>query len=82
MDAFNFSLEPRQTVLNIVHVVAKQMGRLEWDPVIQNTASSEIREQYLGCANARSLGWSPANGLEAVVRESSSFGNREAAALQ
>lgn len=68
-EAFNFSLELRLTVLDIVHLVLELMGRPDLAPIIENSASSEIREQYMDCAKARSLGWTPACGLETGLRE-------------
>ena len=68
-DAFNFSLGKRLTVVELVSLVLELMGRSDLDPVIQNTASSEIREQYMSCGKARRLGWSPSFGLETGLRE-------------
>jgi CDP-glucose 4,6-dehydratase len=59
-EAFNFSLETRLTVLELVSLVLELMGREELEPVILNTATSEIREQYLSAEKARTmLGWRP-----------------------
>ena len=69
-EAFNFSLGLKLTVLDIVNMVLKIMGRTNLEPVIQNTASSEIREQYLDASEARKrLGWSPKYGMEEALRE-------------
>jgi CDP-glucose 4,6-dehydratase len=69
-EAFNFSLELKLTVLDIVNAVLKIMNRTDLDPIIQNTASSEIREQYLDATKARTrLGWSPKYGMEDALRE-------------
>ena len=46
-DAFNFSLEVKLTVLEIVELGLALMGRSDLRPVIQNSASAEIREQTL-----------------------------------
>lgn len=69
-EAFNFSLGLRLTVLDIVNIVLKLMGRTDLEPVIQNNASSEIREQYLDSAKARErLRWAPTYGMENGLRE-------------
>lgn len=69
-EAFNFSLGLKLTVLDIVNTILKIMGRTDLEPVIQNTASSEIREQYLDATKARKrLGWSPKYGMEEALRE-------------
>jgi len=69
-EAFNFSLGERLTVLDIVHVTLEIMGRTDLEPVIQNIASSEIREQYLDASKARErLGWAPHYGMKEAIRE-------------
>ncbi|MEO7144090.1 MAG: NAD-dependent epimerase/dehydratase family protein [Bryobacteraceae bacterium] len=69
-EAFNFSLEVKMTVLETVRLVLKLMGRPDLEPVIQNVAGSEIREQYMFCGKARSqMGWSPQYTLETGLRE-------------
>ena len=69
-EAFNFSLGLKLTVLDIVNMILKIMGRTDLEPVIQNTASSEIREQYLDATKARKqLGWTPKYEMEEALRE-------------
>jgi len=69
-EAFNFSLGLRFTVLDIVNMVLKLMGRTDLEPVIQNNASSEIREQYLDRSKAQErLGWAPKYAMEEALRE-------------
>lgn len=69
-EAFNFSLGVRLTVLEIVSMVLRLMGRVDLEPVIENNASSEIREQYLDSSKAREqLGWSPRHSMEEGLRE-------------
>jgi len=64
-EAFNFSLEIRLTVLDLVHRVLRMMGREDLEPIIQNIASAEIREQYMSAEKARTrLGWKPKYGLD------------------
>ena len=73
-EAFNFSLELRLTVLDIVQKVLLMMGRTDLEPVIQNIASAEIREQYMSSEKARSiLGWKPLYTLEAGLQETISW---------
>jgi CDP-glucose 4,6-dehydratase len=69
-EAFNFSLGLRLTVLDIVNMTLKIMGRTNLEPIIQNIATSEIREQYLDASKARErLGWSPKYGMEEALSE-------------
>lgn len=69
-EAFNFSLGLRFTVLDIVNMVLKLMDRTDLEPIIENKASSEIREQYLDTAKARErLGWFPKYPMEEGLRE-------------
>jgi len=69
-EAFNFSLEVRLTVLDIVEKVLAMMGRSDLEPIIENIASSEIREQYMMAEKARSrLGWSPTYGMDKGLEE-------------
>ncbi len=63
--AFNFSDERPQDVIEIVGCILKAAGREDLEPVIQNQASLEIRDQYLSATRARELlGWKPRFGLE------------------
>jgi CDP-glucose 4,6-dehydratase len=51
-------------------MVLKLMGRADLEPVIQNNASAEIREQYLDSSKAREqLAWSPKYGMDEALRE-------------
>jgi CDP-glucose 4,6-dehydratase len=69
-EAFNFSLGLKLTVLDIVNMTLRIMGRTDLEPVIQNIASSEIREQYLDATKAHErLGWYPKYGMEEALRE-------------
>ena len=62
--AFNFSNENPVTVSHLVERLLKLMGS-DLQPIIQNKATNEIREQYLGAGKARkSLGWHPLFGLD------------------
>ena len=50
------------------------MGRADLEPVIQNIASAEIREQYLDSGKARQLlGWQPKYSMEEAIEETVSW---------
>jgi CDP-glucose 4,6-dehydratase len=71
-EAFNFSDEQPTNVLELVGKILKAVGRPELEPIVQNQASNEIREQFLAAEKARRvLGWRPAftldQGLERTV---------------
>ena len=69
-EAYNFSLEVRFTVLDLVQAVLVKMGRSDLKPIIQNTASAEIREQYMDASKARNqLGWRPAYTMDQAIAE-------------
>jgi len=69
-EAFNFSLGERLTVLEIVQMALRIMGRSDLEPVIQNIVTTEVREQYLDASKARErLGWRPKYGMEEAIRE-------------
>jgi len=69
-EAFNFSLEERLTVLEIVQMALRIMGRSDLNPIIQNIVTTEVREQYLDASKARErLGWRPKYRMEEAIRE-------------
>lgn len=69
-EAFNFSLEVRLQVLDLVATVLSLMDRTDLEPIIENRVSAEIREQYLDCSKARTvLNWRPRYTLEEGLRE-------------
>jgi len=69
-NAFNFSLEVRFTVLELVKLVLTMMGRRDLSPIVQNIATDEIREQYMVADKARHLlGWLPRFTMEEGLRE-------------
>jgi CDP-glucose 4,6-dehydratase len=73
-EAFNFSPERPLSVLEMVHAVLEATGRSDLEPVIQNTARAEIRDQYLDATKAnRLLGWRPAFSLEEGLRTTASW---------
>jgi len=68
-EAFNFGLEMRPTMLELVEKILAMMGRADLRPVVQNIASAEIREQYLDAGKARTrLGWKPRFGMDEGLR--------------
>lgn len=69
-EAFNFSLEARLSVIDVVRRTLEIMGRTDLLPIIQNNASAEIREQYMQCDKARRLlDWVPQYDMEAGLLE-------------
>jgi len=70
-EAFNFSPERQVSVLELTRLVLELMGRPDLEPVIQNTAQGEIRDQYLDASKAqRVLGWSCHFGLKEGLERS------------
>ena len=69
-EAFNFSNEAPATVVELVYHLMGLMGREDLEPIVQNKASNEIREQYLSAKKAREiLDWTPFFPLEEGLRE-------------
>ncbi len=67
---FNLSEEQPLTVLEIVHAIARVMGKEPIYPLIQGNNAGEIEEQYLSCKKARTLlGWKPVYGLQQGLLE-------------
>lgn len=68
-EAFNFSNETQITVLELVGLVLKLMGREDLEPDIRAETQHEIQHQYLDAAKARRLlGWQCKFGLEEGMR--------------
>jgi CDP-glucose 4,6-dehydratase len=64
-EAFNFSTESPQTVLELVRTIRRLMNCEYIDPCIRNCAVGEIHAQHLSAAKARAiLGWSSQFDLE------------------
>lgn len=64
-EAFNFGPADSLTVLQVARAVLRLAGRGDLEPVIENTARGEIRDQHLDSAKAdRLLGWRPKWSLE------------------
>src|SRR5262249_15193734 len=58
--SFNFSNERQDTVLDLVGMILRHLGRDDLPPVIQNEAAHEIVHQRLSAKKAREvLGWHP-----------------------
>ncbi len=69
-EAFNFGTETPMSVLDLVTLILRLMGKESLEPVVLGQASNEIPAQYLDCAKARRLlGWEPAYTLEDGLRE-------------
>jgi CDP-glucose 4,6-dehydratase len=68
--AFNFSDESPQSVLDIVSAIQRLMGCSHLTPDVRNDARGEIPHQYLSAGKAReSLGWAASFTLDAGLRE-------------
>ncbi len=66
--AFNFGTETPLSVLELVELIGRAVGRGDLTPVIQNQATHEIPNQYLDCSKARSwMGWAPRWTLEPLI---------------
>jgi CDP-glucose 4,6-dehydratase len=69
-EALNFGAGARRTVLEIVADLQRMTGRGDLAPDIRNTATAEIREQWLSFDKAtRTLGWTPSYTLDQGLRE-------------
>jgi CDP-glucose 4,6-dehydratase len=63
--AVNFGGAARRTVLEVVADIQRLMTRTDLTPDIRNTATAEIREQWLAFDTAtRVLGWTPGYSME------------------
>jgi CDP-glucose 4,6-dehydratase len=68
--AFNFGTETPVSVLELVDVILRLMGRTDLAPVVLNQASHEIPRQFLDCTRARTLmDWRPGHSLEDGLNE-------------
>lgn len=64
-ETFNFGPGESSTVLEVARAVLRLAGRGDLEPVIENTARGEIRDQHLNSAKAeRLLSWKPRWPLE------------------
>jgi CDP-glucose 4,6-dehydratase len=68
--SFNFSNQRPSTVLELVQLILRLMGREDLAPIIQNEASNEIRRQFLSAKKAHEvLGWKPTWDIETGLKE-------------
>lgn len=68
--AFNFGTEMPMSVLEIVALILRLLGRVTLCPIVLNEASREIPSQVLDCSRAnRVLNWRSAYGVEEGLRE-------------
>jgi CDP-glucose 4,6-dehydratase len=69
-EAFNFGPPQSSTVLEVARAILRLAGREELEPVIENRARAEIRDQHLDSSKAgRLLGWEPKWTLETGLTE-------------
>jgi CDP-glucose 4,6-dehydratase len=75
-EAFNFSTESPKTVLEVVDRISALM-RSTLKPVILNTATNEIKDQYLSSEKARDLlKWSPGYSFDDGMKETITWYNK------
>jgi CDP-glucose 4,6-dehydratase len=68
-ETFNFGPSSPLTVLDVVSLIQRLMDQKDLQPVIQNTATHEIRDQFLSSAKARDkLKWVPKYSMEEGLR--------------
>lgn len=69
-EAFNFGAEAPLSVLEVVQLVLRLLGKTHLTPIVLNEATHEIRHQYLDCSKARRvLGWRPHYSVEDGLME-------------
>jgi CDP-glucose 4,6-dehydratase len=67
-EAFNFSHEHPQTIVEVVGGILKMMNS-DLQPIIQNQPSNEIKHQYLSAKKAREqLGWKPIYDIQSGLK--------------
>ena len=68
--AFNFGTETPVSVIDMVNLILRLMGKLHLEPKILNIAKNEIHNQYLDCSKAKSLlNWQKKYTLEEALQE-------------
>lgn len=68
--AFNFGPDKPYSVIDIVGKIAEIMDCDDLSPIIQNSTSGEIKDQYLNSDLAKDkLGWKPTYSIEAGLAE-------------
>lgn len=69
-EAFNFGPSRPLSVMQMVDAIRELMGRRDLEPIVQNRAQAEIKDQYLNSEKAaRVLGIVPQQSLECGLRE-------------
>jgi len=69
-ETYNFSNELQVTVVGLVSLIQRLMGREDLAPIVLSEASNEIPHQYLDAQKARTrLGWKPKYTLEEGLKE-------------
>lgn len=81
-EAYNFSNERPITVLELTSIIQRLMGREDLQPIVLNTATNEIQDQYLSAEKARrELDWKPQytieQGLQETIKAYQEFFQRE-----
>jgi CDP-glucose 4,6-dehydratase len=73
-EAFNFSPEQSLSVLEMARLLLEVVGRGDLEPIIQNVAQAEIRDQVLDASKARRLlDWSPRHTLREGLLETAAW---------
>jgi len=73
-EAFNFGAESKVTVYELVQKILLLMDRQDLQPVVENRAQYEIKEQHLSARKAREiLGWKAQYGLDRALEETISW---------
>ncbi len=69
-EAFNFGTENPISVISLVNKMIKIAGKEHLKPIISNTATGEIKDQYLSTKKARDiLNWKPKHTLDEGLRK-------------
>lgn len=64
-DAFNISADEPLSVIELVNMILEVTGRTDLTPVIENTATGEIKAQFLSSKRLRdATGWQPQTALQ------------------
>ena len=68
--AYNFGKDAPLSALEMVRNIVLISDHTGLEPIVENTASNEIQDQYLSSRLAHeSLGWSPEHSLQDSLRE-------------
>ena len=73
-EAINFGTETPKSVMDMVDMILRLLGKTTLTPIVLNEACHEIPEQYLDCSKAkRMLDWRPKHTLEEGLGETLSW---------